>query len=337
MRPVHLGRDIPLLFVCFSGGVTVDHLLDVFAPEIVALICVVTALAAVIVGSLVQKCTKMAIPKDFVTIIIILFILADLFIMPIAEGLTQRTLWYPKLDILLYMAFIFGYWVGYYINGKRSWIMVCTLYPAPGEFPEQYRVLYINRHGKACIADQNNRALFKRWFFDIHHTIDLPNAKSIKDKVIRTTSKHPILRFRYKRLWCNHIDELPVQHKKAWIFNLKVYTTKYDLADVHQAEQWEVVRSFERLDTLNEEIRLLNQENMELRTQIETGITRTSVELMQDIHQGDPITQYLNEKERRKKDAAAQEELKRKEAEAKEEQKKRDQELKENERKEQHS
>jgi len=206
--------------------------------------------------------------------------------------------------------------------------MVVNFFPAPGEFPGIYRVLYVNKAGQDCIADQNNIALLKRWFLDIHHVIDLKNSKSIKSHVKKESRRQPILRFRYPVIWCNNITELPYERLKIfWKFYTKVYTTSYDLADVHQAEQWEIVRSFGRLDSLNEEIRRLNQENNELRTQIETGITRVSVELVADIHQGDPITQYMNEKEIRKKKSAAAAE---KEAAAK----KKDEEVKDNENKE---
>jgi len=265
------------------------------------IICIATVLIAVVIGSRVQKLVKFVLPKDIITICIVLFILMDLFFIPLYGGFTRSDPARPGIDPLLYLSFLAGYVVGYYINGAAAWIMICNFVAEARYDPGEYTVLYELKDGTTCIADQNNRALIKRWFFDIHHRIELRGgAKTIRGKTIVERRKYPILRFKHKKLWLNENLPLPPEIRTFFKYiKLKVPTTAWMLADVNQAEQWEVVKSFDRLKTLNEEIRRLNEEINRLNTEIEIGITRSAVELSTDIKKGHPVTRYLDIKRKR--------------------------------------
>jgi hypothetical protein len=272
----------------------------------------------------VQKLAKFVLPKDVATICIVLFILADIFFIPLFNGFTRGNFPRPEIDMLLYLSFMTGYLLGYYINGSQAWTMVCMFIAEARYDPGVYTVIYELKDGTNCIADQNNRALIKRWFFGIHHKIELRGgARSIRGKSIRERRRYPILRFKHKKLWLNANIELPPEYRKIiWKIRFKVHTTAWTLADANQAEQWEVVQSFDRLDTLNEEIRRLNVEIDRLYTQIETGITRSAVELSTDIKRGHPVTRYLDLKHKKEEEEAERKRIEEEQRKAAEERKK---------------
>jgi len=280
----------------------------IYGPTAAVIICIVVALMAVVIGAKVQKYSRFAVPKDIVTISIMLFILADIYVFPILDMNSGGSVWYPCIDLLLHLSFAAGYMTGYMINGRQIWTMIVNFAAAAGEDIGHYRVIY--QVGDIdCIADQNNRALLKRWIFGIHHKIVWKDARPVRRREYRESRRHPILRLRYKKLWLNGITELPPEYRVLWqpklgdrilwTWRTKVYTTSYTLAEANQAEQREVIQTFSRLDTLNEEIRRLNYECEDLRRQLEIGITNGAVMLAADIKRGNPVTGYLAEKKRR--------------------------------------
>jgi len=289
-------------------------LLESYDPTSAIIICVFVALIGVFVGRMVQKLVMFVLPKDIITICIILFMLMDIFFLPLYGGITRSVPIRPDIDPLLYLSFLFGYLTGYFINGAQAWTMIC-MFIAGIRFDDGcYTVLYELKDGTPCIMDQTNRALLKKWIFGIHHKIDLRNgARTLRGRDVKERRKYPILRFKHKKIWLNENEELPPEIRKFLFINMKVRTNAWALADVNQAEQWEVVKSFERLDSLNLEIRRLNTEIDRLNTEIETGITRSAVELSTDMKRGHPVTRYLTTKKKREEEEA---ELKRKEEEA---------------------
>lgn len=283
------------------------------------LICIGIVLVSVIIGSQVQKRSKFVLPKDIVSIFIFIFILSDLFIIPLYGGFTRSSPLHPDIDPLAYLSFLSGYWTGYYINGSQAWTMVCTFFAKIRGDDGRYTVLYEHK-GTDCIADQNNWALLKRWIWGIHHKVDLAHtgAKSLRGKTMTERRRRPILKFKDKKLWLNSIDHLEPEIRILWspklfgrtLFTLKakVFTTVYNLADANQAEQWEVVLAFDRMNALNDEISRLNYECEDLKKKLEIGITNGAVMLAADIKRGNPITRYLAERKKR----AAEEEAEKK-------------------------
>ena len=257
-----------------------------------------------VIGSIVQKCAKFVLPKDIITILIVLFILSDLFFIPLYGGITQSSPGRPDIDPLLYVSFFMGYLVGYYINGAAAWVMICLVDHA-GDDNGRYTVLYELKDGTTCIADQTNRALLKRWLFGIHHKIRMADgyAKHLKHRAKKERRRQPILRFRYKKLWLNGKKQLdPEIITVLRFFKLKAPISEWKLADANQAEQWQLVKAFETLDVQNDEIGRLNKEIDRLRTEIDIGTTRNAVELNTDFKRGHPVTGYLNEKHRREEE-----------------------------------
>jgi len=119
--------------------------------------------AGVVTGALVQNITKFVLPIDFITWAIPAWIAIDVLF-----GILN-------INILVYIPFISGYVIGYIVRGRQKYIMFALNTMSIKLHDEEYNVLYDHKNEK-CIADQTNRALFKRLFLGIHHVVKVKDA-----------------------------------------------------------------------------------------------------------------------------------------------------------------
>ncbi len=122
------------------------------------LVCTAIALLAAIIGKSIQSRIHFLYPVDPVTVLLFIFSAGIICIYAV-------NLWYVLIPLWA------GYFTGYYINGYTSYILVEFIYLAQKEDYRKYWVVYVH-NGNTCIQDQSWGALFKRFFYNIHHIID---------------------------------------------------------------------------------------------------------------------------------------------------------------------
>jgi len=194
------------------------------------LIAILVIMFGVIVGALDKQITRFLTPIDFISIIIIAVVLADIYFH-----------WFDKLfgthDKIWNLAWIAGYQIGFwlwridYLTPIRTNLKEKTVsfLPIPYYYPDDA--------SGCCLATQTNVALFKRLFLGIHHRLGT-DAGIAQDW--QAIGKKPYLpKIHVRSLWVE--KEIITEEKtKWWIFTLSKYQTEYKLAYASgiQKAQW---------------------------------------------------------------------------------------------------
>ena len=171
------------------------------------------AILGVIVGAQVQKTCRFIIPIDFLTILMLIAIVANMIleIVPIE--------WY------WYIPFLIGYLAGYIVVGRTTYTM-CIELPDPDHVRVCNRVFYEDS-GHTYIQNQKNRALFDRLIFGVSHEVvsDVPLSD---DKVL--SYDRPLFPKWEDRAVMIEGIRTTMEVQETRLFKHKVYTTFIDVA-----------------------------------------------------------------------------------------------------------
>ena len=117
-------------------------------------------------GGLVQRKTMFVWPHDFVTIILLVFVIADtlLSVVPIIDDVTPH-------DPIWYVAVVVGYFAGFIVSARRNYKMLMPISFAMRKIGIYYVVPY-KHDNKWYFQDQKNRELLKRWIYGIEHEVE---------------------------------------------------------------------------------------------------------------------------------------------------------------------
>lgn len=122
------------------------------------------ALAGVLVGRKIQDIVNFIFPIDPVTVAVL--------ILPCAFTVGAEMAGMGNLAFLL-VCFILFYFIGYYFNGRQDYRYLASL--GTGGDMTKFRVkpwvIYENEDGQVCRQDQNWKALWNKWRWNIHHII----------------------------------------------------------------------------------------------------------------------------------------------------------------------
>ena len=175
---------------------------------LIVLLSAVVALIGVTFGGKIQKTARFIYPVDFMTLslIVIAFVVCISGYMPI--------------DCFWLLPFFAGYIVGYLIVGRTVYVMVTSESLGQTFFQGEAWVTY-NMNDKIYIQDQNNRALFNRLVFHVHHELIVdgpfePNWNMSIKFPLFPLFKVPFIRTEWYRTTCETVKASRFHHYRQF-------------------------------------------------------------------------------------------------------------------------
>lgn len=218
-------------------------------------IAAAVALAAVIIGSKVQRACKFLVPYDFVTLFIALATVSA----TISEYILISE---PPLEWTLLGAFWAGYLTGYLVVGRTMYTMVVRM--DVGGISIESEVIY--KEGDAWFVQrQNNRALIDRLIFGaaVRLETDFPLTD---DKIV--TYHRPLLpRWENRALMVESAWD-SVEERKGRLLTHRVCTTHYRLAYASRVSKADLMFDLMTLEDMQRQVTDQLVEIHDLRSQI---------------------------------------------------------------------
>lgn len=178
-------------------------------------ICTAIAMAAVVLGSKVQKAARFIYPVDCMTLTIVTLAIIDaIFHLVVPDGF-----WY--------LPFVLGYFVGYLVVGRTAYVMVWETSLA-NMHVVMYPWVIWEEHGEVYLQEQTNRALLRRLICRVKHSV-VSNVPLTEDWVVDT--KYPL--FPEFSKYTIIAEEIQVNWEPVhwfWRFNVRRYTSVVDIA-----------------------------------------------------------------------------------------------------------
>jgi len=265
---------------------------------------------AIVGGSRTQKATRFIYPSDFITFLLIFFISADLLLIPMVGAMIGVSLPTTGVDPwILHLPLLAGYFLGYYINGMQTCTMLEYRDPTTGAPIRDYRVFYVNKEGKLCIADNSNLALLNRWCYNLHHLVDCPNRGNLLGRDKKAVSRRPYWpTFEDKLTWVNKFVDLPDVIVPGRFFSHRQKKSLLVVAVGHQMESWQLAFKEDSLDRLNETIADLDRQLQDYKDRELAKITEGTAVLVSGIKSAKPINNYFDVLRRREAERTREEE-----------------------------
>lgn len=218
-------------------------------------IAAAVALAAVIIGSKVQRTCKFLVPYDFVTLSVAIVTCSA----TVSEYLLTSE---PPLEWTLLGAFWAGYLTGYLVVGRTTYTMVIRM--DVGGISIESEVIY--KEGDAWyVQKQNNRALFDRLVFGaaVRLETDFP---LMDDKFV--TYHRPLLpRWENRALMVESAWDT-VEERRGRLLTHRVCTTHYRLAYASRVSKADLMFDLATLEDMQRQVTDQLVEIHDLRSQI---------------------------------------------------------------------
>ncbi len=227
-------------------------------------IATAVALAGVFVGAQVQKICKFIFPTDFITIGILVGIIASICIPTI------------YINEIWFGSFLVGYLVGYLIVGRTTYTLAMRI-TSPKAYKIEPLVLY-EFDGQMYIQEQTNRALINRVVFGYSHAIecDFP----IDDDSMLSYKRPLFPLFEDRMILIENMYAYQPTIHKGLIFKHKEYTTHIDVAYGTLESKMNLMYDFDLMDEMQHQI--IDLTNKIHKLQSETGPKMLENALMLD-------------------------------------------------------
>lgn len=202
--------------------------------DVLVAIILTTAIAivAVMIGFLVQRISKFIYPLDFMTIGILIAVIAKIVLDLVIDTII------PQIDPYWYLPFAVGYITGYVIAGRQEYMMVESL-DFTTKSQEMMSWVVYKEDGRTFIQTQKNRELAKRLLMGIKHPFEsnVPIGDFWDSK-----TKFPL--FPLFKSHVMHVESYCTSYVPRhvwWKFFAKQYTTTAILAYGDIVSKWKLM------------------------------------------------------------------------------------------------
>ncbi|MBQ3735565.1 MAG: hypothetical protein II855_01390 [Candidatus Methanomethylophilaceae archaeon] len=237
-------------------------------------ICTAIAMAAVVLGSKVQKAARFIFPVDCMTIsLMVLSGIDAVFHFVVPEGF-----WY--------LPFVLGYFVGYLVVGRTAYAMVWETSLA-NMHVTMYPWVIWEEHGELYLQEQTNRALLRRLLCGVKHSV-VTNVPLSEDWMVET--KYPLFPLFSKPTVI--VEDIKVDWEPVhwfWKFNVKRYTTFVDIAYAGTVSKMQLAQDESYLKVLQNQNTSLIDRIHELESQQGPMLMEAALRIDQSVDETSPV------------------------------------------------
>jgi len=207
-------------------------------------------------GGAIQKTTHFLYPVDFVTILICIALVSQVFFL---DSIPWDIMWSIPLMV--------GYFIGYLVSGRTKYVMIRQFQASKYSYAEAY--VFYEKNSKTYLQVQSNKELMKRFLFGIQHEVSCPYGDLEPDWV--EVTKFPLFPlFEKHTIYADSVDTFQTEREGR----LKEYITEICKAPGSMISRTDLLRDFQALDRANKQLIETQNENYKLKQSMSTRMAK---------------------------------------------------------------